>query len=48
MLNNYFDTDFTDSYTLPTPQLLLLGGISLDCLRNVQDYYVIFPYSLSH
>ena len=25
---------------IPTPQLLLPEDISLNCLRNVQDYYV--------
>ena len=37
---NYDNTDFTDlAIAIPTPQLLLLlGGIKLNCLRNVQDF----------
>ena len=37
VLNNYFDTDL---YNYCTPQLLLLGGTSLNCVKSIQDYYV--------
>ena len=39
VLNNYSDTDFTDLYTYSTTTTTI-GGISLNCLRSVQDYYV--------
>ena len=45
VLNNYFTSDFSNLYKIfliytPTLQLLLLGGISSNCLRIVQDCYV--------
>ena len=38
ILNIYFNTDFSDLYNYST--ITLPGGISLNCLRNIQDYYV--------
>ena len=38
ILNNYFDTDFTDLYAYSTTTIT--RGISLNFLKNIQDYYV--------
>ena len=34
----HMDTDFTDLYTYSTTTIT--RGIRLNCLRNIQDYYV--------
>ena len=39
VLNNYFNSDFSDLYANST--IILLGGISSNCLRIVQGCYYV-------